>query len=228
VVLRWLGASAVVVVLILTLGAATASANTTVDTSQNTLSVTAPPGSSTDDKVSLVYDPALFGNQPGIRVMDPGGVTPAPGAQCFILNTFELHCVLTGLTALHVALELGTDFLDTSGLTTALVTIAVFQYLMGPGRDQLLGGDHDEWVWGGSGRDRLDRGGGNDVAYGQGGGDVLRPSAGNDREFGGSGNDQVHGGPGRDLLNGGSGSRDTCNGGSGNDKDRNCERGPDS
>jgi Ca2+-binding RTX toxin-like protein len=81
---------------------------------------------------------------------------------------------------------------------------------------ELLGGDGNDTLTGGSGNDRIDGQDGNDSLFGGGGNDSLTGGAGNDFIAGGAGNDTLVGGDGNDFLDGDQGA-DVAFLGAGND-----------
>ncbi|MDP7468385.1 MAG: calcium-binding protein, partial [Alphaproteobacteria bacterium] len=79
-------------------------------------------------------------------------------------------------------------------------------YLFGDTGDNVISGyNGNDRIYGGDGNDELNGGDGNDRIYGGAGKDDLDGGDGNDRLSGGDGNDWLHGGGGSDLLEGGKG-----------------------
>lgn len=91
---------------------------------------------------------------------------------------------------------------------TRVITQQTVEVLKGEaGRDSILGGDGDDFIFGD---------GGNDLLYGNDGVDQILGGAGNDTLLGGRRSDNLDGGSGNDDLNGGL-SGDVMAGGSGDD-----------
>ena len=101
-------------------------------------------------------------------------------------------------------------------------------------RDELTGGDGDDWVLGrgghdilrgGAGRDKIDGGEGDDNIDGGADADIIDGGAGSDTIAGGDGDDTIDGGDDNDLIDGGPGNDDIdggdgdtiAHGGPGND-----------
>jgi len=79
-----------------------------------------------------------------------------------------------------------------------------------------LGGDSNDFIYGGPGGDTIDGGDMNDNTYGQGGNDTLMGDDGDDRMIGGPGRDVFIGGAGNDTMTGGP-ADDSFDGEEGND-----------
>jgi len=86
----------------------------------------------------------------------------------------------------------------------------------GSGNDQFISGNGDDTVLAGAGNDLIDGQIGNDSLLGEAGNDTISGGLGADTLDGGDGNDDLSGGNGNDLLLGGVGA-DTLDGGSGVD-----------
>ncbi len=84
-------------------------------------------------------------------------------------------------------------------------------------RDELYGGDGNDWIDGGYGNDEIRGGTGHDTLSGNFGADTLIGNNGNDNLSGGALSDMLFGGAGADTLNGGFG-HDRLNGGAGEDR----------
>ncbi len=84
-------------------------------------------------------------------------------------------------------------------------------------RNNLLGGEGDDLIFGVGGRDFIRGGDDNDIIYGGKGRDVIFGEQGNDIIFGGKGNDSLSGGAGTDVIYGQKGD-DLISGGTGNDR----------
>jgi hemolysin type calcium-binding protein len=76
---------------------------------------------------------------------------------------------------------------------------------MGPGDDHLEASSGDDLVHGGPGADQISTGPGADVVFGGAGTDEIHLLWGNDLGHGGNGDDALQGGPGEDLCKGGAG-----------------------
>ncbi len=115
--------------------------------------------------------------------------------------------------AIYSNLGSGNDFLDASGLSSAIPLTVIG----GDGDDYIAGGPGSNSLYGRDGNDTLIGGDGKDKLYGEGGDDVIQGLGGNDFISGGAGDDEIDGGDGNDTINGDAGD-DSILGGAGNDK----------
>ncbi len=115
--------------------------------------------------------------------------------------------------AIYSNLGSGNDFLDASGLSSAIPLTVIG----GAGDDYIAGGPGSNSLYGRDGNDTLIGGDGKDKLYGEGGDDVIQGLGGNDFISGGAGDDEIDGGDGNDKINGDAGD-DSILGGAGKDK----------
>jgi Ca2+-binding RTX toxin-like protein len=76
----------------------------------------------------------------------------------------------------------------------------------GVGKNDIIFGNTQNQLYGGTGDDMVTTGGGSNLADGGPGDDVLLGSGGNDLLIGGSGDDKIFAGPGNSVMDGGPGS----------------------
>lgn len=111
----------------------------------------------------------------------------------------------------------GIDWLFGEDLTFASADPGVDIIYGGPGNDIIFGGGGDDWLYGEEGRDQIGGGDQNDYIMGGADGDILSGQNGDDNLFGDDGNDEIFGGDGKDILYGGNGN-DKLTGGYGADE----------
>ncbi|MFO1056662.1 MAG: right-handed parallel beta-helix repeat-containing protein [Dongiaceae bacterium] len=87
-----------------------------------------------------------------------------------------------------------------------LLTMANIHVASGSAPANLVGGNQDQLLYGGTGNDTLSGGGKIDLLFGDAGNDTLSGAAGADFLYGGAGNDRLSGGTGNDYLKGNAGS----------------------
>lgn len=92
----------------------------------------------------------------------------------------------------------------------------LWKEITGAYKDNMVGNNENNTLFGGRGNDRLYGYDGSDILVGGNGQDTLFGGKGNDYLSGGQGWDTLNGGQGNDFLNGGNG-HDTLKGGVGND-----------
>lgn len=107
-------------------------------------------------------------------------------------------------------------FTGVSETVDARAGTAPLNLVAGDGNDTVFGGTAADRLEGGTGNDRLTDGAGSDLLLGGDGADSLDGGAGHDSLYGDAGSDRLRGGDGNDLLNPGSGA-DSVLGGAGDD-----------
>jgi VCBS repeat-containing protein len=110
-----------------------------------------------------------------------------------------------------------TDSVGNTYSETLTVNVGDLTEILGGNQDQTLtGGSGDDYLWGGNGKDVLSGAGGNDILDGGTSADTLNGDAGDDILLGGGGKDTLDGGADDDILEGGAGA-DVLTGGTGTD-----------
>ena len=180
---------------LLTAGAGTAFADSTVTEAGNTITFTAAAGDT--NLLGIYVEPSgtELRFDDSVNVVDGGGCTISGG---------DGICPFNATTRILISLDDMNDGLSAGTIPNGL-TVDLGAGDDGFGATLLTGSAGADTISGGPGNDTIDGNAGGDTLNGEAGDDSLRGSAGDDTLNGGDGDDNLDGGDGADAYNGGTG-----------------------